>query len=105
MTIIRVLAFIPLFKNGLNILRKRKSAGNPAFRIINTASEKSQLTRCQIQQHMVAPFKNTVKRIQNTRQKLFRKKIKVFTEELNVLRPQKFHICGVIKASIKISIL
>ena len=28
MTIIRVLAFIPLFKNGLNILRKRKSAGS-----------------------------------------------------------------------------
>jgi hypothetical protein len=32
-------------------------------------------------------------------------KIKVFIEELNVLHPQKFHIYGVIKVSIKISIL
>jgi len=41
MTIIRILSFILLIKNNLNILRKRKSAGNPACRIINTASEKS----------------------------------------------------------------
>jgi hypothetical protein len=41
MTIIRILNFILLIKNGLTILRKRKSAGNPACRIINTTSEKS----------------------------------------------------------------
>jgi len=41
MTNNRVLTFILLIKNGLNILRKRKSAGNPACRINNTASEKS----------------------------------------------------------------
>jgi hypothetical protein len=53
---------------------------------------------------MVAPFQNTANRIQNIPQKSFRKKIKVFIEELNVLHPQKLHICGVIKASIKMSI-
>jgi hypothetical protein len=41
MTIIGVLPFILVIKNGLKIRRKRKSAGNPACRIINTASEKS----------------------------------------------------------------